>query len=382
MAGLAGERGDDVARVEAAGRRFHRATTRRFSTPRAGGVSEAGKAAHPVRAGLGAAHLEIVGDVVCQAVQRGIASQAEDVVDAVVLAPVHRLVAAVMAVPPEGEPGARPVPADAAGQVLQQDADLDPRRRLAGAQEDRHWPAALDMVDVHREEAAGVVEGVEQRELLVAVHRVAGLVDVEHDRRRRDREGAAEDVDQGGRQARHLSARGRVLEPAHGRLGTQIAAALRRPADRKLEQRIGAQLVAPELVEGRRRPRSRRRSRTCGTGASPAACEPSAPDRATPGCSQPASRPGRAGAPPRAAAPARRPTRSNRQRNRRSPSCGLRLEDRTGEGYLRSWRAWRFRCFGRNPLGNEFLPDVNGLRHVRRYFIPGCRISRASWQQG
>ena len=176
--------------------------------------------------------------------QHRIAGQAEDVIDAVVLAPRHRLGPAVVAVAPEGKPGARPVPADAPRQVLEHGADLDPRRRLAGAQENRHRPAALDMVDVHRQEAAGVVEGVEQRELLVAVHRVAGLVDVQHDRRRRDREGAAEDVDQGGRQARHLSARGRVLEPAHGGLRTQIAPALRRPADRQLEQRIGAQVVA------------------------------------------------------------------------------------------------------------------------------------------
>ena len=85
---------------------------------------------------------------------------------------------------------------------------------------------------------------VEQRELLVAVHPVAGVVDVERDRRRRDREGAAEDVDQGGRQARHLDPQGGVLEPAHGRLRTEIPAALRRPADRQLERRIAAQRVA------------------------------------------------------------------------------------------------------------------------------------------
>ena len=53
-----------------------------------------------------------------------------------------------------------------------------------------------------------------------------------------------EDVDQRGRQASHLGARGRVLQPAHGRLRTQVAPTLRRPADRQLEQRIGAQIVA------------------------------------------------------------------------------------------------------------------------------------------
>ena len=68
-------------------------------------------------------------------------------------------------------------------------------------------------------------------------------------------------------------------------------------------------------------PRIRRRSRTCGSAASPAACAPPAPDRATPGCSPPAPRPGQAGVRPRATGPARRPTRSARRRNRRSPSC-------------------------------------------------------------
>ena len=51
-------------------------------------------------------------------------------------------------------------------------------------------------------------------------------------------------VDQGGRQARHLDARGCVLQPAHGRLRAQVAAAFRRPADSQLEQGIGAQGVA------------------------------------------------------------------------------------------------------------------------------------------
>ncbi len=127
-----------------------------------------------------------------------------------------------MAIAPEGQPSAQPVSVDAAHQVLQQGADLDTGGRLAGTQEDCHRLAALNMVDVHRQEAAGVVVGVEQRQLLVAVKPVAGVVDVERDRRWRGREGAAEDVDQGGRHARYLAARRRVLQPAHGGLGTQV----------------------------------------------------------------------------------------------------------------------------------------------------------------
>ena len=108
----------------------------------------------------------------------------------------------------------------------------------------RHRLAALDVVDVHGQEAAGVVVGVEQRQLLAAVHRIAGIVDVEGDRRRRGGEAAAEEIDQRRRHARHLNARRRVLQPAHGRLRTQRAAAFWRPADGQLEQRIGAQGVA------------------------------------------------------------------------------------------------------------------------------------------
>ena len=66
--------------------------------------------------------------------QHAVAGQAEDVVAAVVLAPGHGLGPSVVGISPEGEPGARPVPADAAHQVLEEGADLDPRGRLARAQ--------------------------------------------------------------------------------------------------------------------------------------------------------------------------------------------------------------------------------------------------------
>ncbi len=52
-----------------------------------------------------------------EAVQHGIARQAEDVVDAVLLAPRHGLGPAVVAVSPEGEPGALPDTVTAYGGV-------------------------------------------------------------------------------------------------------------------------------------------------------------------------------------------------------------------------------------------------------------------------
>ena len=79
---------------------------------------------------------------------------------------------------------------------------------------------------------------------LAAMHRIAGIVDVEGDGRGRGREGAAEEIDQRRRHARHLKPRRRVLQTAHGGLRTQGATALRLPADGQLEQGIGAQGVA------------------------------------------------------------------------------------------------------------------------------------------
>ena len=57
------------------------------------------------------------------------------IVDAVLLAPGHGLRAAVVGVFPEDDAGARPLPANAADQMLDEGADLEAGRRLARAQE-------------------------------------------------------------------------------------------------------------------------------------------------------------------------------------------------------------------------------------------------------
>ena len=40
-----------------------------------------------------------------------------------------------------------------------------------------------------------------------------------------------------------------------------------------------------------------------------------------------------------------------------------------GRGVSSVMAAWRFRCLGGNPLGNEFLPESNGLSHVRHLVL-------------
>ena len=65
-----------------------------------------------------------------------------------------------------------PMAADALDDVLQDGADFLARRRLAFAQDHRHRLAGRPFIDVDRQETALVIMGVEQRELLLAVHRI------------------------------------------------------------------------------------------------------------------------------------------------------------------------------------------------------------------
>src|SRR4029077_9478983 len=81
-----------------------RATTRR-SVPRLCRVARLGKAAQNLSLVHGTAHPDIVDGGVDQAIEHNIAGEPENVVDAIVLAPRHRLFAAVMAVAADGDVG-------------------------------------------------------------------------------------------------------------------------------------------------------------------------------------------------------------------------------------------------------------------------------------
>ena len=89
-----------------------------------------------------------------------------------------------MAVAGEGDPGLWPVMPEATDQAAQVTADLGARGRLAGAQQHGDRPARRRVLDVDRQEAALVVMGVEQRELLMAVNDIHRVVDVERHRLR------------------------------------------------------------------------------------------------------------------------------------------------------------------------------------------------------
>ena len=64
-----------------------------------------------------------------------------------------------------------------------------------------------------------VVVGVKQQQMLPAIGVVLGVVDVEHQPARRSREAIAEQRD-------HCRRAAQLLKARHGRLGTQISAAL------------------------------------------------------------------------------------------------------------------------------------------------------------
>ena len=101
--------------------------------------------------------------------------------------------------------------ANGCGSPAPGDAETPGSRRPSAA-----WPgaeggdeAALAIEDDDRLEAVFVVMGVEQAQLLAAVHRVEGVVDIEHDALRHLAERAALDVDQGPAQAQQRATSGR-----------------------------------------------------------------------------------------------------------------------------------------------------------------------------
>ena len=94
-----------------------------------------------------------------------------------------------------------------------------------------------------RQEAAFVIVSVEQRELLMAVDDIAGVVDVERDGCGLARITIHPCVDQSVGQADHVAQSRRILQPRQRRLGTQIPARIRQATAGELERWIGPQMI-------------------------------------------------------------------------------------------------------------------------------------------
>jgi hypothetical protein len=104
--------------------------------------------------------------------------QTEDVVDAVVLAPRHRLRPSIVPVATERNSRLVPPRPDMPYQAAQMGTHLDDAaRRLARPQDHRHGSCCRR----GSAEAAFVIMSVKQRELLMAVDDIAGIIDVERD---------------------------------------------------------------------------------------------------------------------------------------------------------------------------------------------------------
>ena len=105
--------------------------------------------------------------------------------------------------------------------------------------------------DVERQEAVVVVVAVEEASLLMAVHRIVGGVDVEHDLLGRRREGGDIGLDQNPVDAPGPGPLGPVLEAAQGRRAGQHPVAL----GRRLHGQVMAQgVMVVEVLVAQRDP--------------------------------------------------------------------------------------------------------------------------------
>jgi hypothetical protein len=148
-----------------------------------------------------------------------------------------------MAVTSNGDVGFGPVSADAPHQATEKLAHLLARRGLAGSQDHRHRPARCGIVDMNRQKAALVVMGVPLRPLLVAMHDVDRVVDVQHHRLRWLRIALAPDVDERVSKTDDLPQCRCVLPARDGRLRAQVPAGVGQASARQLEGRVPAQPV-------------------------------------------------------------------------------------------------------------------------------------------
>ena len=148
-----------------------------------------------------------------------------------------------MTVATDDQPRGRPMAANAAHQATQMTADFVSRRCFARSQQHRDRTGGGGLVDVDRQEAAFVVMGVEQRKLLMAVHDIDGVIDVQRDSDRRAWVAGAIGVDHRVGHAHHLTQTRRTLPTRHRRLRAQIITGIRQTSAGQFEAGVGAQMI-------------------------------------------------------------------------------------------------------------------------------------------
>jgi hypothetical protein len=127
---------------------------------------------------------ETIGDILLQCRDMtgecGVGSQAEDPIHPVGAAPVEYLWTGIMAVSAQQDLDLGPQGADGADETAHKAADFLPTRPRAGPQHGRdETPFAVKHHD--RLKTVIVMKGIEQPQLLAAVHAVEGVVDIEQD---------------------------------------------------------------------------------------------------------------------------------------------------------------------------------------------------------
>ena len=141
----------------------------------------------------------------------------------------------------DGQPRASPVAADAAHQATHMTADFVSRWDLAGPQQSRNRTRRRGLVDVDRQKAAFVVICVEQRKLLMAVHDIDRVVDIQRDGDGRVRIAGTIGVDHRVGYAHHLAQLRSILPARHRRLRAQIITGIGQTTTGQLEAGIAAQ---------------------------------------------------------------------------------------------------------------------------------------------
>ena len=207
--------------------------------PASRGIAEAVIAADLFRLSLGPGHGSVLSQRRDLSMQSLVAGEPEDVADMMALAPGHGFMPGIVTVAADDDLNPGPAAADRSDQMTNDEENLGAVRRLTRAQDHSHRLATAGVVDVDRQKRAVIVMGVEQGELLMAMNAIQGVVDIEDDPPRDNREAVAVELDHGVHHARKRDPVGQVLETAHGRLRAEVSAAFGQPADRHLESRIG-----------------------------------------------------------------------------------------------------------------------------------------------
>ena len=210
--------GDDVADIQPQFRCFDASADATLDFPGFGGVVRLRVAAQDRCLFQRATGADVVGLVFDSGGEKLVAGQSENVIEIVVLAPIHHLAASIMAIASDGDLGCRPVHADAPDDPAQMAAHFLAGRRLAGTQNDCDGTPSGGVVNMDRKEAALIIMRIEQRQLLMTMRDIAGVVDIERDGLRRRGVTGAIKIDEDAAQFHDFAQGRRVLPTRHGRL--------------------------------------------------------------------------------------------------------------------------------------------------------------------